>query len=265
MQDKMNDQIRLTFIQTSLYWEDIPANLEHFSSILNTINEPTDIIVLPEMFTTGFSMNSSKLAEGEAGSGVTWMKKMSEKFNSAITGSMIFSENGKYYNRMIWAEPGKPVLHYDKRHLFTMANEQDNYSRGTSKTIIDYKGWKILPLICYDLRFPVWSRNAEEYDLLIYAANWPERRNHAWKTLLPARAIENQCYVVGVNRIGKDGKGIPYSGDSAAYDFMGNIISSAAAHKEECITITLDKKPLASIRSEFPVLKDADHFVIHNQ
>jgi predicted amidohydrolase len=257
----MND-LKITIIQSNLDWENIDKNLEMFSSKINSIVEPTDLIVLPEMFTTGFSMQPEKLADTMDGRTVQWMKKQATNKNCVITGSFICVENGNYYNRLIWMKPDGSFSVYDKRHLFSMANEHKHYTAGNKKMTEEINGWKICPLICYDLRFPVWSRNtnADKYDVLIYVANWPERRNHPWKTLLLARAIENQCYVVGVNRIGNDGNEIYHSGDSAVINFKGEIISKTPAHDESVETITLQHNDLEEFRTQFPVLNDADGF-----
>jgi len=203
--------ISVSIIQSDIIWEDRLSNLENYQNKINQI-ESTDLIVLPEMFTTGFSMNPKDISETMSGETIQWMKANASKMNSAICGSIIIEEDDKYFNRFIWVNPDGSIHHYDKKHLFSFAGEDKNYTSGNNKLIIEYKGWKICPLICYDLRFPVWSRNSEGYDLLIYVANWPDKRKLAWKTLLTARAIENQCYVIGVNRVGKDTKNY-YSGE----------------------------------------------------
>lgn len=253
--------LKVTLIQTKLYWEDKIANREMFTQKISEISEPTDLIVLPEMFSTGFSMDTS-LAETNDGETVAWLKKQAKSAKAVITGSIIVKDNESYYNRLFWVQPDGVYKTYDKRHLFTLANEQDYYSAGNKHLIVDLKGWKISPLICYDLRFPVWSRNTMNYDLLIYVANWPERRNHAWKTLLLARAIENQSYVVGVNRIGDDGNSVYHSGDSAVINPMGQIISSINAGEEDVQTITMSKEYLTKIRTKLSFLKDQDSFEI---
>lgn len=254
--------ITLTFIQTNLYWENVEANLNMFSEKISSIREKTDLIILPEMFSTGFTMNNRQLAERMNGRTITWMKQMAKEKNCVITGSIIIEEKKKYYNRLIWMPPSGNFKTYDKRHLFRYANEQKYYTAGKSKLIVRLKGWRICPMICYDLRFPVWVRNQnKEYDLLIFVANWPERRNHAWKTLLLARAMENQCYVVGVNRIGNDGNNVYHSGDSVAVNFKGEVISKTAPHEESAETIMLSKKELEMWRKTFPAWMDADKFV----
>ncbi len=232
------------------------------------ITGKTDIIILPEMFTTGFSMNAMAHAEEMDGRAMSWMQKMAANKDAVIVGSMMMKESGLYYNRLIWMHPNGQYEVYDKRHLFRMANEQDHYTAGTSRVIIQLKGWNICPLICYDLRFPVWSRNRlldseYDYDVLIYVANWPERRAHAWRSLLVARAIENQSYVIGVNRIGKDGNDVMYSGDSAVIDFTGERLSRTERYGDRCETVTISKEDLQNFRTSFPAALDADQFTIH--
>lgn len=237
---------------------------------INGIQEKTELVILPEMFSTGFSMNPGTLAETMEGPTIAWMKRISKEKKLVLTGSFIAEEEGKYYNRLVWMLPNGQMGHYDKRHLFAFAGEHNHYEAGHRRLVASVKGWKILLLICYDLRFPVWSRqstehtdevNSEpEYDLIVYVANWPERRNHAWKTLLQARAIENQCYVIGVNRVGDDGNGIYHSGDSMVVDPMGEVVFSEA-HMEFVKTITLQKSSLLETRNRLPFLKDADRFL----
>lgn len=261
----MSDILKITLIQPTLYWEDIPKNLELFSSKIAALKEETDLIILPEMFSTGFSMNASALAETMDGRAVEWMRATAKQKNCVITGSLIIKENQKFYNRLIWMKPDGSFHQYDKRHLFRLAHEQQTYTPGTQKLIIEYKGWKILPLVCFDLRFPVWSRRTKssDYDLLIYVANWPERRITAWNQLLIGRAIENQCYVAGVNRIGNDGTDVYHSGESAVINFKGENISGICAH-EECVeTVSLEKNPLDDFRKQLPFIEDADEFTIN--
>ena len=260
--------LKVTLVQTELHWENADANLAMFTQKLSGIEKgSTDLIVLPEMFSTGFSMNAKHLAEKENGKTIQWMAQQANNKNAVITGSIIFEEDGKYYNRLIWMRPDGTFEYYNKRHLFSMGNEHLHYSAGDKKIITELNGWKICPLVCYDLRFPVWSRNhfirenataIAEYDLLIYIANWPERRNHPWKTLLLARAIENQCYVAGLNRVGADGNNIIHSGDSAIINAKGEIISTIPAHKNYISTIELNYNELINFRKEFPVGLDAD-------
>lgn len=263
--------LTLTLVQSSLHWENKAANLSQFEEKIFGIKEKTEIVILPEMFSTGFSMKPKELAETMDGPTVQWMKEIAAKKKIILTGSLIIEESGEYYNRMLWVLPNGQTGHYDKRHLFGFAGEDEHYTPGVKRTVASVKGWKILLQVCYDLRFPVWSRQRSElkedeifqpeYDLIIYTANWPERRNHAWKTLLQARAIENQCYVVGVNRIGNDGNEIYHSGDSMLVDPMG-AIQYTKAHDEEIFTITLEKQALNKIREKLPFLKDADLFNI---
>jgi predicted amidohydrolase len=263
--------LKITIIQSNLHWENIDANLKMFSEKIASIKEATDLIILPEMFSTGFTMNNKPVAQSMKGETVTWMKRMAEEKNCVITGSVIIEEKKKYYNRMIWMMPDGKFKTYDKRHLFRYAHEEDHYSAGKKKLIVELKGWKICPIICYDLRFPVWIRNKIksqkskfkiEYDILLIVANWPERRNHPWKTLLMARAMENQVYVAGVNRIGNDGNNIYHSGDSAVINFKGEIISKTKPHDESIETVVLSMNELEEWRKTFPAWMDADKFKV---
>ncbi len=250
--------LRVTLLQTTLHWEDISANLEMFSEKISGITE-TDLIVLPETFTTGFSMNPA-LAEPTNGSGVEWMKKMAAEKNCVITGSLMISEEGRFYNRLYWVRPDGIISTYDKRHLFSLSDEPKFFTPGENRLIVELNGWKICPFVCYDLRFPVWARNLNaEYEVLIYVANWPERRAQAWKSLLVARAIENQCYAIGVNRIGTDGNGLRHSGDSMALDSLGNVLYRQE-HKEGICTVSLSYNDLKNLRELLPFLADADDF-----
>ena len=272
----MNNKLIITGIQTGLFWEDKKANLQMLEEKILGINQKTELIVLPEMFSTGFSMQAEKLAENMQGETVSWMKKIAAAKNSILIGSLIISEtaeNGRnlFFNRMVMMFPNGQVGYYDKRHRFAYAEEDKYYTAGDKRMIASVKGWKINLQVCYDLRFPVWSRQnsleatngtiTPEFDLLIYVANWPDKRIHAWKTLLQARAIENQCYVVGVNRVGKDGKDISYTGDSMVVDPLGEVLYTSTA-KEDIFTLTLDKSALETIREKFPFWKDADRFRI---
>mgnify|MGYP000873672848 CR=1 FL=1 len=259
--------LSISMVQTRLFWQDRQQNLDWFDSRLELITGQTDIIILPEMFTTGFSMNASSIAEEMGGPAMQWMAKKAADKNAVIVGSMMMKEAGSFYNRLIWMNPDGRFEYYDKRHLFRMANEHEHYSSGKSRVIFQHKGWKICPLICYDLRFPVWSRNRMvkedyDYDVLIYVANWPERRAHAWKSLLVARAIENQAYVVGVNRIGTDGNEVIYSGDSALIDYMGERLSRTERFGDRCETVVISKSELDDFRKSFPAAMDADQFII---
>jgi omega-amidase len=255
--------ITITTIQTNLQWEAIPANLSMLEEKIKSIKERTEIIILPEMFSTGFSMRPGELAQTMEGETVKWMKRISAEKKIILTGSVIIEEAGKYFNRLIWMLPNGEYGVYDKRHRFAYAEEDKFYTAGNNRLIASVKGWKINLMICYDLRFPVWARQSSpnEYDLLIYVANWPEKRIHAWKTLLQARAIENQCYVAGVNRTGKDGKEIEYSGESMIVDPLGEILYTKK-DAEDIHTITLDKEHLQKVRERFPFWKDADNFRI---
>jgi omega-amidase len=259
--------LTITIIQSALVWENIDANLELFTQKINSITTKTEVIVLPEMFSTGFSMQPEKFAETVDGKAVTWMRQIAIKNRVIITGSLMIEEDGKYYNRLIWMLPNGQFGYYNKRHLFGYANEDSHYTAGNKRLIAQVKGFKINLQICYDLRFPVWARqqanddNTAEYDILLYVANWPERRSTAWKILLTARAIENQCYVIGVNRVGNDGNDIYHSGNSMVINALGETLYHKA-HDEDVFTITLDKEPLEKIRTSIPFLKDADGFKI---
>ncbi len=266
--------LKITIIQSNLHWENKEENLKQFSQKIAAITEAVDLIVLPEMFTTGFSMNPKKFAEPMNGNTVNWMKEKAHENNCVITGSFICEEGGKYFNRLVWMNADGTYSTYDKKHLFSMGDESNHYTAGKNKLIVELKGWKICPMICYDLRFPVWSRNKIEvrrqksevpsavYDVLVYVANWPERRSHAWKALLLARAIENQCYVIGLNRVGEDGNKITHSGDSAVINAKGEIISKTKTNEESTETVTLNYTELAEFRKAFPVMLDADDFEI---
>ncbi|MCW3462143.1 amidohydrolase [Chitinophaga nivalis] len=260
--------LKVTLIQTQLHWEDIAANLRMFDEKINSIGERTEVIFLPEMFSTGFSMQPERLAEKMDGSAFQWMKQKSAEKNVIIAGSLIIEEEGQYLNRLIWMLPNGTYGTYDKRHLFGYAGEDEHYHPGDKRLIAQVKGWKINLTVCYDLRFPVWSRNtiqpdtqAPAYDLLVNVANWPERRSTAWKTLIQARAIENQCFAIGVNRVGNDGNNIYHSGDSSLIDPMGEIIYRKS-HDEDIFTYTLQREKLDEIRKNIPFLKDADAFTI---
>jgi omega-amidase len=258
--------LTVTTIQADLVWEDKTANLQRFEEKIRDIEVKTEVVILPEMFSTGFSMRPEELAETMEGITVTWMKRVSAEYNIILTGSLIIEEEEKYFNRLIWMLPNGQYGHYDKRHLFAFGKEDEHYSAGNKRLIASVKGWRINLLVCYDLRFPVWARQQHkeegaEYDLLIYVANWPERRSHAWKTLLCARAIENQCYVVGVNRVGNDGKDIYHSGNTLVIDPLGQVLYHMA-EEEETNTITLSRGKLDEVRASFPFLKDADDFTL---
>ncbi|RFS24008.1 amidohydrolase [Chitinophaga silvatica] len=260
--------LKITLIQSNLHWENIDANLRMFDEKINSIQERTEIVVLPEMFSTGFSMQPEKLAQTMEGSAVNWMRKKAAEKKIVITGSLIIEDRGYFFNRLIWMLPNGQFGTYDKRHLFGYAGEEDHYHAGDKRLIAQVKGWKINLNICYDLRFPVWARNTIQpstqepaYDALIYVANWPERRKTAWTTLLQARAIENQCFVVGVNRVGNDGNKIYHSGESSLIDPMGEIVYRKS-DDEDIFSYTLQRDKLNEVRSHLPFLKDADAFTI---
>jgi predicted amidohydrolase len=262
------NNLHITTIQANLFWENKAANLTMFEQKIAEANK-SEIIILPEMFNTGFSMQPEKFAEKMEGDTVAWMRNISSKYRVILTGSVMIDENGNFYNRLIWMLPNGHYGFYDKRHLFAYADEDKHYTAGSKRLIAAVNGWKINLLICYDLRFPVWSRQqidkteAEnvkpEYDLLIYVANWPARRSYAWKTLLVARAIENQCYVAGVNRVGNDGNDIYHSGDTLVIDPLGEVLYHGK-DGEEVNTTQLSGETLQTIRQRFPFWKDADNF-----
>jgi len=252
-----------TLVQSHLHWEDPEANRKMFEEKILPVSSPMEIVVLPEMFTTGFSMNPNRLAEGMHGDTMAWMKRIASEKKIILTGSLMIEENGKYYNRLIWMQPDGKYGWYDKRHLFSFGGEDQEFSHGLKRFISQVKGWKICTMICYDLRFPVWNRLAkeEEYDVLLFVANWPTKRIHAWKSMLMARAIENQCYVVAVNRVGKDGNGMEHAGESCVIDPLGNILYSKT-ESEDMYTISLDKNLVDTTRKTFPFQKDKDEFIL---
>jgi len=254
--------IKATFIQTELFWKDPDKNLKMFSQKLARIKKPTDLIILPEMFNTGFSMDVEKLSENMEGRSMQWMAASAVDKNRVVVASLIIKERGAFYNRLVWMRPDGTYACYDKRHLFRMEGENEHFKAGQKRLITELKGWKFCPLICYDLRFPGWSRNRGDCDCLIYIADWPEVRSYAWKALLTARAIENQAYVIGVNRIGKDGHGISFSGDSVIIDPRGRKQSRTKAHQESIETIDLSYNNLLGFRKKFQVHLDADDFNI---
>jgi omega-amidase len=256
--------LRITTVQADLVWQNKAANLQKFDNLLRgSLRGQTDVIVLPEMFTTGFSMSPKTLAEPMTGETVAFLREKSRELDAAITGSFICEENGNYYNRLVWMQPDGQLWTYNKRHLFSLANEQDYYTAGNEILQIEWRGWTIRPMICYDLRFPVWSRNNPPnfYDIAIYVANWPERRRHPWQSLLTARAIENQAFVVGVNRVGADGNGVSHSGDSTIVDFSGERLFQRS-YTEGVETTALLKSDLENFRKKFTFLADQDVFVI---
>ena len=250
--------LTVTLIQMELEWEDIRANLRRFDAEVDAIDRDTDLVILPEMFSTGFSMRADSLAEEMDGAAVTWMREKSAATATVITGSVMIREAGRFYNRLIWARPDGTMQTYDKKHLFRYAGEEKVYTPGDTRITIDLDGWKIRPFICYDLRFPIWTRNLENvYDLALFVANWPARRSLHWRTLLRARAIENQAYVAAVNRIGRDGHGIDYSGGSAVIDPLGKMLFEKS-NQTSTATLRLSKETLTDYRRRFPAWKDAD-------
>ena len=256
----MKKILKIASIQTNLHWEDKLKNVNMFTQYFEQIEKDTDIVVLPEMFTTGFSMKPEKFAERMSGDTLMWLSVMAQKYNLVICGSLILKEHNQFCNRFVWVQSDGEIKYYDKKHLFSLGKEHEHYTAGNNNITIDYKGWKIRPAICYDLRFPIWLRNkivenAYDYDILIIPANWPERRNTAWKTLLQARAIENQSYVIGVNRIGTDGNDIYHSGDSMSCDALGEILYQTA-HEEKINYATYDYEKLYDIRNSLPFLGD---------
>lgn len=252
--------LRVTLVQSMLHWEDAAANRAMFGEKLAALKGTTDVVVLPEMFTTGFSMRSKELTETMDGATVAWLRAQAKSLDAALYGSVIITEGGKYFNRGLFVRPDGKVTVYDKRHLFRFANENEHYAPGTHRVVVERRGWRLLLQVCFDLRFPVFSRNRGDYDAILYVANWPEERRYPWSQLLIARAIENQCYVVGVNRVGMDGKGIHYTGDSVVIDPRGAAVGSVEPSQEGTATVVLDWNALADFREKFPVAKDADDF-----
>ena len=254
--------LKTAIIQTDLVWLNAVKNQQQILEKIDQIKEEVDLIILPEMFTTGFSMHPQEVAETMQGNTVKWMQSIAAEKNMAVAGSVIISESSKYYNRFLFVHPTGEVHYYNKKHLFTLAGEHKIYTSGNEKIIVNYKGWKICPMVCYDLRFPVWARNVEDYDVLIYVANWPKPRITAWDTLLKARAIENMCYTIGVNRVGKDANKLEYSGHSAIYDCLGEELTEIAPNKEGVAVVTLAKNHLNIVRKKLNFLSDKDAFQI---
>mgnify|MGYP003634856358 CR=1 FL=1 len=254
--------VKVSLLQTELHWQDSAANLAHFSSLLAKL-PATDLVVLPEMFTTGFSMQSAEIAETEPGSGFAWLTEQAKTLNAAVTGSLaVKTATGGYVNRMYFVTPDGAVSYYDKKHLFRMAGEQQAYQAGRERVIVRWRGLRFCLQVCYDLRFPVFSRNQNDYDVLIYVANWPAARRHAWNSLLLARAIENQAFVLGVNRIGQDGNDIHYSGDSVVIDYQGQLLVSLPKSEAGVLHASLNVSALAQYRQAFPAHLDADRFTL---
>ncbi|MFV5686641.1 amidohydrolase [Flavobacterium sp. GB2R13] len=253
--------MKIALIQSDLIWENPKANRVNFEDKINTINDDVDLIVLPEMFTSGFTMSPENVAETMQGETVTWLKALAKAKKTAITGSLVIEENNNFYNRMVFVFPSGEIQFYDKKHLFTLAGEDKVYASGTQKIIVKYLGWKICLQVCYDLRFPVFSRNSEDYDLIIYVASWPKIRTNAWDALLKARAIENMSYAIGVNRIGEDNNGYQYIGHSQAIDFLGNYIVEPV-ESESILFAELNKEMMLQTRQKLGFLNDRDAFEI---
>ncbi|WP_324719763.1 amidohydrolase [Salinimicrobium sp. HB62] len=255
--------LNTALLQANLEWENIQHNKDLFEKKIKELPQETDLIILPEMFSTGFSMNAENLAEPDKGATFKWMQRMASVKDAAVTGSLIISDEGKFYNRLYFVFPDGSSQKYDKRHTFTLAKEDETYASGKERLIVTYKGWRICPLVCYDLRFPVWARNTEDYDLLIYVANWPAARIRAWDILLKARAIENMSYCIGLNRVGRDGSDLNYVGHSAVYDSLGKQISNNQEEGEFVELVALDKQHLTDTRSQLKFLQDRDRFTVH--
>lgn len=251
----------VTLIQESIVWQQPDANRKRFGKLLQEHARDSDLVLLPEMFTTGFDLTSTAQAEPMDGPTVAWLQEQSANINADIAGSVMIQEDGKFYNRLLWAKPDGAVHSYDKRHLFSFAGEDTHYTAGTERLIVDCKGWRCCPQVCYDLRFPVWSRNRQDYDLLIYVANWPKVRINHWSSLLVARAIENLSYTVGVNRVGEDGGGHTHNGQSIVLDSKGKPIVEPGS-RAGCYTVTLDSAELQRYRNKFRALDDADDFIL---
>jgi omega-amidase len=250
--------LRVAAIQADLRWQNPEANRAAFDAVLDQLS-PTDLVVLPEMFNTGFTMHAAELAERENGPTTQWLRERARGLGSVIAGSLIIESGGRYYNRLVWMKPDGEAQTYDKRHLFRLAGEDKHYTAGNARPIMELKGWRIRPLICYDLRFPAWSRRRDDYDVLVYVANWPDRRHQAWQVLLQARAIENQCYLIGVNRVGKDGDGLNYAGGTVIHDALGETVASGGA-AAGVVSASLEYSSLARVRAKLPFHLDADEF-----
>ena len=257
----MKQNLNLSLIQSNLFWEDVDKNLLHFEELISTISE-TNIILLPEMFNTAFCPKSTHLAETMDGKTVSWMKNISKRKDCAIAGTLMVREGEKVFNRLVWISKNGTVNTYDKHHLFSLIKEERYISKGEGRLIVEEDGWKICPLVCYDLRFPVFSRNDVDYDVLIYLANWPVKRIEAWDTLLNARSIENQCYTIGVNRVGEDGNGITFNGHSKVFDAFGKEILSSTENKEEVLKIEISLDDLKLKRRQMNFLQDRDDFTL---
>ena len=258
----MSKELNIVAIQANLTWGNPAKNRLYFEQVINKLTSDTDLVVMPEMFSTGFTMNPSSVSETMNGATVSWMINMAKTHNIGIIGSMVIQENNQYFNRAIFVHPSGSLEIYDKRHLFSLAGEDRQYTPGTNRIVIQFKGWRICPFICYDLRFPVWSRNTDNYDVLLFMANWPIPRIDAWDTLLKARAIENMSYCIGVNRIGEDENGYQYNGHTSAYNFLGEKVASTAEGKEDVLHCEISKTKLDEFRQKLNFLKDQDSFKI---
>ncbi len=258
----MTKPLKIAIIQSDLVWENPEQNRQLFTEKIDAISEKVDLILLPEMFTSGFTMQPKNVSETMNGKTIQWLKALALKKKTAISGSMVIEDDEKFYNRLVFVYPNGEMTTYNKRHTFTLAGEDKLYTAGTKKIIVDFKGWKICPMVCYDLRFPVWARNTENYDLLFYVANWPKPRIEAWHTLLKARAIENMSYCIGVNRVGTDNNGYQYTGNSVAFDALGKQISTIKPNERATETITISKEHLETTREKFKFLEDRDEFTI---
>lgn len=252
--------LRFTLIQTDLVWQDSAKNRTQLQNLMQPLAQQTDVIILPEMFTTGFTMQPEIYAEAFDGDTLAWLKHQAAQLQAAIAGSVAMQVEGRYVNRFLWVTPQGEVEFYDKRHLFRMGNEAKHYAAGQARKVVHYRGWRILLQVCYDLRFPVFTRNRNDYDLAIFVANWPIARREAWRTLLQARALENLSYVIGVNRIGEDGNQLVYSGDSLAVDFKGELLADEPAYQPFVKTIRVDLTSLQAFKQQFPAWMDADDF-----
>jgi predicted amidohydrolase len=262
--------LKVSLIQGATRWHDAPANREYYGELVRRVAGQTDLVVLPETFLSGFSNDTRASADTMEGEGVAWMRALAQEVGAVLCGSLAIRENDTVYNRLIWARPDGSFEQYDKRHLFRMAGEHTRYGGGTERLIVELKGWRILPQVCYDLRFPVWLRNGRleaatggmDYDLAIFVANWPAPRRQPWRTLLRARAIENLSYVIGLNRVGVDGNDLPYAGDSAVLDPIGEPLVELGP-QEQVVTVTIDPAPLLAHRERFPAWMDADSFTLN--
>jgi omega-amidase len=253
--------LNVTLVQAELAWQDPEGNRQQFAGLLGNLRGDTDLVILPEMFNTGFTMDTAAQAEEMGGETIAWMAEQARCLDVTLCGSLIVSAGGQYYNRCIWMPPDGHLSFYDKRHLFRMAGEHEHFAAGSERLVVALKGWRVCPLVCYDLRFPVWSRGTLDFDLLLYVANWPTARRSAWRALLPARAVENQCYAAGVNRIGADGRRVAYAGDSLVADPFGNLLADLG-DAPGIVTVRLERDSLDRYREKFPAWRDADRFAL---